>query len=51
MKTQETNKLVFKTNAIVTLDNAVMENVIGGATTFVCGECVVITSRINNAIN
>lgn len=51
MKTQETNKLVFKTNAIVTLDAAAMDNVIGGATTFVCGDCVVITTRIENVMN
>lgn len=46
MKTQVTNKLAFQTNAIAELDLATMNQVIGGATTFICGDCVVITSRI-----
>jgi len=50
MKTQATNKLAFQSNAIVELDLATMNQVNGGATTFVCGECVVVTSRIKNVM-
>ncbi|WP_168732810.1 hypothetical protein [Flavobacterium supellecticarium] len=50
MKTQATNKLAFQSNAVVELDLEVMNQVNGGATTFVCGECVVVTSRIKNGM-
>jgi len=51
MKTQQTNKLVFQSNSVVELDIVSMGQVIGGATTFICGDCVVITSRIENVID
>lgn len=51
MKTQVTNKLAFKSNAVIELDLATMNQVIGGATTFICGDCVVITSRIEKSLD
>jgi len=51
MKTQITNKLVFQSNAVAELDVTTMHQVIGGATTFICGDCVVITTRIENTLD
>ncbi|WP_347067040.1 hypothetical protein [Flavobacterium sp. WV_118_3] len=51
MKTQVTNKLVFQSNAVAELDVTTMHQVIGGVTTFICGDCVVITSRIEKALD
>ncbi len=50
MKTHVKNKLAFQSNAVVELDLAAMNQVNGGATTFVCGDCVVVTSRIKNGM-
>ncbi|MBN9283333.1 MULTISPECIES: class I lanthipeptide [Flavobacterium] len=54
MKTQETNKLAFKRNAIVELDMTAMRKIAGGAdtndgpTTFICGDCVVVTRQLGH---
>jgi hypothetical protein len=51
MKTQATNKLAFQSSAVAELDLEVMNQVNGGATTFICGDCVVITTRIENTLD
>ncbi len=51
MKTQATNKLAFQSSAVAELDLATMNQVNGGATTFICGDCVVITTRIENTLD
>lgn len=57
MKTKNTNKLSFERSAIAELDLKAMKSIMGGGdtndgpTTFVCGDCVVVTRQLGHLNN
>lgn len=48
MKTQYTNKLAFTKKVITELQKEELLSVKGGATTFICGDCILLPTIIKN---